>query len=234
LNVTATEQTDPSPRPFIPLPFHSPALSFPCPLIPLHPPIPLPSCHHKNLAGALFFLSLPAVLVFLRLIGIANAAAWFGAVFFFTFVVSPAFLSGDILQILPRSHAEAVSQIVARNFYKLQYWCGFIAIAHLVGEWLYAGRSWQRLTVYLVGAILVLALFGGAFLRPKQMSLHAEIYGQRATAAQQEQARKWLGFWQGTAQFVNFLSMAGLLAYLWQIARPVSDPRFSSVTKFRG
>jgi uncharacterized membrane protein len=174
------------------------------------------------------------VLVFLRFIGIVNAAVWFGSVFFFTFAGSPVFLSEAMLEILPRPHAEASAHILARRFYFFQYGCAAIALLHLLGEFLYAGRPFKQTTLYLLLGMLGLALIGGQLLQPRLQSLHREIYGPRSTAVQQEKSRRTYTFLHGARQFLNTLVSVGLLVYIWQIAMPGATPRFVAANKFRG
>jgi uncharacterized membrane protein len=174
------------------------------------------------------------VLVFLRFIGIINAAIWFGSVFFFTFAASPVFLSEAMLEILPRPHAEASAHVLTRRFYFFQYGCAAMALLHLLGEFLYAGKPFKPASLYLVLGMLALGLVGGQLLQPKLQSLHREIYGPRATAVQRDQSRKSYTLWHGARQFLNTLVSVGLLVYIWQTAMPGATPRFVTANKFRG
>lgn len=174
------------------------------------------------------------MIVFLRLLGITNAAIWFGAAIFLTFGVGPAFFSADMLSILPRSHAGAAAQIVLERYFVLQYWCGGIALAHLSGEWLYAGRPLRRWVLYLVLGLIGLGLEGGLVMQPKLQKLHLEIYGVRSTPQQREQAGKSFKAWHAVAQMANLLVTLGLFVHLLQVTAFTAPGRFLNVNKFRG
>jgi hypothetical protein len=172
--------------------------------------------------------------VFLRLIGITTAAIWFGAAIFLTLAVGPAFFSPDMLKILPRSHAGAAAQLVLERYFVLQYWCGGFALAHLVLEWLYAGKPFRRWVLYLVLGLLGLALAGGIGFQPKLQRLHLEIYGVRSTPQQRDQARKSFTVWHAVAQTVNIFVTLGLYVNLLQVTAFTAPGRFLSIGKFRG
>jgi len=174
------------------------------------------------------------VLVFLRFIGITNAAIWLGAAVGFVCVAAPAFFSDAMLRLLPISHAGAAELIVRERYFGLQYWCSAIAFGHLVVEWLYTGKPLRRWPTYLVVFLLGLALLGGLGLQPKLQRLHREIYGIRSTPQQRERARGWFRGWQVMAQTANVLTLLGLTTYVWQITSAGTAARFVSATKFRG
>jgi hypothetical protein len=171
---------------------------------------------------------------FLKLIAVLNAGVWFGAALFATAVAAPAFLSEDMLKILPRSHAGAASQVVLERYFVLQYWCGSIALVHLLAEWLYTGKAFPRLGLYLTATLLGLALLGGLWVQPRLRRLHLEMYGVRSTPQQREAAGKSIRLWHGIASGLNFVAILGLGAYALQCSRASSAPRFVSANKFRG
>ena len=101
---------------------------------------------------------------FLRFVGVANAAMWFGASIFFTFSVGPAFFSDKMIGLLTRPYAGAAAQIVIERYFLFHELCGAVALVHLVAEWLYMGKPLQRLTLWLLLGILALGLVGGHIL----------------------------------------------------------------------
>jgi len=186
------------------------------------------------LALAQFFSTLRAVLTFLRLVGVTNAAIWFGAAIFLTFGVGPAFFSPGMLQILPRSHAGAAAQVILERYFVLHYCCAGIALAHLLAEWLYAGRPLRRWVLCLLLILFALSLSGGLGLQPRLKRLHLEIYGVRSTPQQSRQAAKSFRIWHAVAQTTNLFMTFGLLAYLIQVTSSPASPRFLAAGKFRG
>ena len=174
------------------------------------------------------------MLVFLRLVGVMNAAIWLGASVSFACAVVPALFSSEMLRLLPLSHAGAAALIVARHGFVLQSICGAIALSHLVVEWLYAGKPIQRWPTYLVAGLLGLAFLGGQVLQPKLQRLHLEMYGMRSTPQQRARASAAFRSWQAAVQTVNVLMILGLATYVWQVTSAGIAPRFVSATKFRG
>lgn len=172
--------------------------------------------------------------LFLRIVGVTNAAVWFGAAIFFTFGVGPAFFSEAMLQLLPRSHAGAAAQIVLERYFALHQWCGGIALVHLLADWLYTSRPFRRWVLYLVLALFGLGLVGGHFFQPKLQNLHVQIYGLRSTDQQRQQAKKSFQIWHAVAQTTNLFMTFGLFAYLLQSTASVNASRFVSANKFRG
>jgi hypothetical protein len=172
--------------------------------------------------------------LFLRILGITNAAVWFGASVFLVLAVWPAFSGADMLKILPPGHSGAAAHVILERFFLAQYLCGGIALCHLALEWLYAGKPLRTWTLYLVGGLLGLALLSGLLVQPKLERLHFEVYGTRSTQVQREQAGRSLGFWQGLLRFSNLVMVAGLWTYLWQVQGAGNSARFVSAGKLRG
>ncbi len=67
--------------------------------------------------GAGNFYHAGPVIGFLRFIGLTNAAVWFGAAVFFTFVGGPAFFSPEMKHLLPPPYNGAAAELmIARVF----------------------------------------------------------------------------------------------------------------------
>ena len=168
----------------------------------------------------------------LRFVGIVNAAIWFGAAFFATLAVGPAFFSEAVLRLLGRPYAGAVAQEIWGRYYILQYCCGSIAVIHLLVLWIFTGRPLARWTLALLGVMLALVLWSGIWIQPQLRRLHLAIYGVRSTPVLVEQSRTSFRRWHGVAQTANALVLAGLLLYLWQVTRTAPALRFVSQAKF--
>jgi hypothetical protein len=193
-----------------------------------------PCCSVSKLGTPGFFFYGRAVLFFLRCIGIINAAAWLGATLFSCVILAPSLASDSMRAILPPSHAGRAWQIVLERYFVLQYWCGGIAVVHLLAEWLYTGRPLKPWAVYLALGLLGLGLAGGLWLRPKVIKLHLDLYGVRSTPQQRENARHPLRNWERILQASQYLAAIGLLVHLIQTSGPVGAPRFLNGNKFKG
>ena len=174
------------------------------------------------------------MLVYLKFIGITNAAVWLGASLFFICRVEPAFASPEIAAILPPSHAGATAQILLERYFSLHCWCGGLALVHLLGEWLYSGRPLRRWALYLVLGLFGWGLVGSFWLQPKLQKLHLEIYGVRSTPPQRQQASKSFKIWHALNRGTNLAALLGIWVFLLQSAAAGSTPRFLGSGKFRG
>ena len=175
---------------------------------------------------------------FLRFLGVANAAIWFGSAIFFTFVGAPALFSPEMQNLLGKDaypfYAGSIAQIVLERYFILHHICGVVALVHMVAEWLYLGRSLTRIRLWVVLGVFGLGLVGGFWLQPKLQALHTAMY--HGPAAEREQVRRSFQLWHGTAQATNLVMMVGLLFYLWRISRPnpPKRPWFVGTGNFRG
>jgi len=166
------------------------------------------------------------VIGFLRFLGVANAAVWFGTAIFFTLAVGPAFFSQKMLGLLGRPHAGAAAQIVLERYFAMHQVCGVIALLHLVAEWLYMGKPLQRLTLWLLLGIFTLGLMGGYSVQPKLQGLHRTIYGPGATSEQRERAKRSFSTYHGISQVLNLMVTAGVALYLWRVTTPSNGYRY--------
>jgi hypothetical protein len=163
---------------------------------------------------------------------VINAAVWLGAAVFFTLSAGPAFFSGEMIQLVGKPRAGAAAQIVLERYFVLQHWCAGIALAHLLSEWLYTGRPWQRSTLALLLVLLALGLAGGYGLMPRMKQLHLRMYAVQLTPAQRGQAERVFWPLHGAAQVMNLVVIAGVLVYLWQMTSSGGSSRLGG--KFRG
>ena len=174
------------------------------------------------------------MIVFLRWLGVVNAAVWFGSGVFFTVAVAPAFFSSEMKQLLSLPYAGAAAQIVLKRYYFLQLGCGLIAILHLLSEWLYTGKRVQRFVLLVLTVVLSLGLLGGLWLQPKLKDLYRTKYSPVSTPEQKQAAGRSFGLWHGAAQMLNVAAVLGLLIYLSQMTAPNGGTRFVPFHKFRG
>ncbi len=153
---------------------------------------------------------------FLRFIGVVNAAIWFGSAIFFTVVAGPTFFSEEMKSLFPPPYNGLAAQIFLKRYFYLQYFCGGIALLHLLLEKLYTGRT-ERFMSGLIAVILSISLLGGLWLQPKLKELHVVKYrGQ--TVELRAGAGKSFGLWHGVSQTMNLFMTAGLLFYLWRVS----------------
>jgi hypothetical protein len=179
--------------------------------------------------------SVAFVIGILRFVGVMNAAIWFGGSVFFTLAVAPAFFTPDLLKILGEAWPGVLAHSVWERYYLLQYWCGTIAILHLLAEWVYLGRSIHRVTLIALVTAFCLGMLSGLWLQPRLKALHRVKYSRPGyySAAQQHQAARSYGIWSGIASGLNWLMLGSLLVYTFRVTQPMGGPRFIPTSKFR-
>jgi hypothetical protein len=178
-----------------------------------------------------------AVIVLLRLVGVINAAVWFGAAVFLTFVVAPVFFTPVLKENIGEVWPGVIAQMVFERFFVLQYICSIVAFVHMFAEWLYLGKPLNRLTTSVLVGLLLIVFAGGLWLVPRLKHLHEVKYGYRrgagATQAQRDQAGKNFRTLHGIARTFDILALCGLAIYVFRLTTPPNGPRFTPATKFR-
>ena len=162
-----------------------------------------------------------------------NAAIWLGAALFYTANVAPAMFSRDMLALLGTFHAGAVSQIILTRYFYWHMVCAFIALLHLLVEWLYLGRVIPRIWSGLLAGLLALGLLGSFWLSPKLVRLHRAQHYLNVRPADREAAAKSFRLWYGVFQGLNVLTIGGVAAYFRRATNPPDALRFVSPAKFR-
>jgi hypothetical protein len=166
-----------------------------------------------------------------------NAAVWFGAAIFFTFGIGAAPFSEEMKTLLGNNNypyfSGAIAQIFVARYFQLHMICGAVALLHLLGEWVYLGRTPQKLGLGLLMALIAAGFLGGYWLQPKMKRLHTIKYALKTSAQDREAADRSFRAWHGTSQAINLLVLCGLAFYLWRVANPADPARFVSTAKFR-
>jgi hypothetical protein len=183
------------------------------------------------------------VTAFLRFVGILNAAVWCGAAIFLL-IGLPAVFSDELkkelgqIGVTPGAQAMGVgfaAQAVLARYFVLQYCCVAIGLAHLVLEWLYAGKPLLQRNLAILLVLGGLALAGGLWMQPKLKDLHHTMYLAPAQPAR-DQATRAFKAWHGASECGNLLVVGGLLVYLWRTSGSGDQARFGNLSlgKIRG
>ena len=170
--------------------------------------------------------------VFLRFIGLLNAAVWCGSAIFVT-VGLPAVFSPELKRLITPAGTGYAAEFVIARYFAVQYWCAGIALLHLLAEWFYFGKPLRRLNLGIILTVLLLALLGGLWAQPKMRVWHVIKYFGRSPEAQ-AQAAKSFAAWHAASMTTNLLVIAGLVWYLWRVNREQGPERFVSLSKMRG
>ena len=166
-----------------------------------------------------------------------NAAIWLGAALFYTMSVAPALISGKILELLRGQNSQffsgAISQIVLARYCYWHTLCAFVALLHLLVEWLYLGRALHRFWSGLLAVLLGLGLLGSFWLCPKLAGLHRAQYYLNVRPESREAAAKSFRLWQEVFHGINVLVIGGVTLYFWRATHPPDALRFLTAGKFR-
>lgn len=172
------------------------------------------------------------MLVFLRIIGIFNAAVWLGSAVFFTFGIAPGIFSADMERVFGKFYLGIIAQHLISRYFVVSLICGSVALVHFFAEMIYAGRSFRRFTFGLIVGLLALALIAGNVFAPKIKALHQLKY--RGTPQEQPVAEQQLRRLHAVSATGNLLSLIALVIYTWRVTNPSEHTRFVSAQKFRG
>ena len=168
---------------------------------------------------------------FIRFLGLLNAAVWLGASAF-ALIGLQALFADESTRILTRPYAGFAAETVLARFFLLQYWCGGLALAHLLTEHYLLGRRAGRLVSGTLAVLIFVGLAGGLWLQPKLRGLHVAMYwgpvGERAAAASTFRAL------HGVSMIANLLVVLGLVLYFHQLSVAAENGRFVRRGKIGG
>jgi hypothetical protein len=165
-------------------------------------------------------------------VGVINAAIWCGSAIFMV-IGLPALFSPDLKRLLTAPGVGFAAEAMVSRFFIVQYWCGGIALAHLLADWFFNGRPLRSLNLGLIIVVLSLGLAGGLWAQPKMRVLHfAKYFGK--TSEMQAQAAKSFAVYHSASETANLVVIAGLVWYLWRVSRAQDPQRFVSFSKIRG
>lgn len=174
----------------------------------------------------------------LRVVGVANAAVWFGAVVFHTFFAAPALASEEMQAVLGVKnfpyYGGVISQLLLARYFQVNLVCAVIALVHLLAERLYLGRASKKTWTVVIVALFWISLLDSVWLGPKLRELHQTRYQLSTPPAQREVAARSFRLWYGVFQGLNFSILVGVAGSLWRATNPPDDLRFVGSGKFRG
>jgi uncharacterized membrane protein len=172
------------------------------------------------------------VLAVLRMVGIFNAAVWLGSAVFFTFGVAPATFAPEMKRIFGDYYTGVIGQQLIGRYFTLNWICALIALAHFLGEMIYAGKSFHRFTFGLLLLVLCFGLLGQHLFAPRIKELQQLKY--RGPVEQREPAAQQLKRLHATTMIGNLFCLVALVIYTWRVTHPPDHVRFASAQKFRG
>jgi len=203
-------------------------------------PDPQPrSPNQLGTGSALAYGARVIVIGLLRFLGLLNAAAWFGAGFFFVFIADPATTGSEAMQALlgPKSFpyfSVAVSQLIGARFFGLFLVCALLAMLHVGAEWLYFGKYPRRMWLLLIFGLFLGGLAQSYGLQPKLKRLVVLEHSVNARPEQREMAGRSFRAWRALSTSLNFVLLVGVGVYLWRVANPPDEMRFVGASNLKG
>lgn len=175
---------------------------------------------------------------FLRVVGVTNAAVWFGAAVFYTLFVAPGLKSDDVQAVLQLKYfpyfSGAIGQVILMRYFYLNLICAVVALLHLFVERLYLGRAAHTMWTSLLVTLLCLALLGSFWLGPELGNMQKAQFRADSTALQRENAIKSYRKWSSIFLVTNVFVIGGVAVLLWRATTPSDELRFVGSGKFRG
>lgn len=171
------------------------------------------------------------VIALLRFLGLLNAAVWFGAAFFFLFVVDPAVNGSTAMKELlgPKSFpyfSGAISQVIATRFFSLFLICAILAMLHTGAEWLYFGKYPRRVWLTLIFGLFLGGLVQVYGIQPRLKGLLLVQYSPNSRPELREPAGRSSRAWHALSTGINLALLGGVGIYLWRVANPPDEMRF--------
>lgn len=179
------------------------------------------------------------VIGLLRFLGLLNAAVWFGATFFFMFIVDPPVGDSAALRELlgPKSFpyfSGALIQVWGTRFFALFLICAILAMLHTGAEWLYFGKYPRRLWLIMIFGLFLGGLAQVYGIQPRLKGLLLVEYSPNSRPELREPAARAFLAWHAVSTGFNLLLLGGLGIYLWRVANPPDEMRFVGAGTFPG
>jgi hypothetical protein len=170
------------------------------------------------------------MIAFLRIVGLLNAAAWFGMAVLVAFAIEPAASSHGMEGVLEVKnfpyYSVAIAHVLIKRCLYFQIAFALIAILHLTAERLYLGRWSQKSWFGLLLGLLLLNLLNTVWLQPHLEQLHKAAFAVNFRPEQRRAALESYRLWHAAASGFSLLVVGGLALYLWRVANPQDSTRF--------
>ena len=174
--------------------------------------------------------------VFLRFVGLLNAAVWLGTAILFTFGIEPACYSAEMRATLGATtesyFSGAIASVLMTRYYEIMLACGVVALLHFAAEWLYMGRPRRKFALGLIIGLFALTLLGRNAIQPALTRSNRRHYAA-AQPADRQSAAKSFHILKVFGRIVNVLITGGLVVYVWRAGRSSDTLRFVSPVQFR-
>ncbi|MBT5925787.1 MAG: hypothetical protein HOH33_04120 [Verrucomicrobia bacterium] len=170
----------------------------------------------------------------LRILGIANAALWFGATMLFLICFRTGFQSPDMIQLLPGPFAEAALHVIMKSYLSVLLFCSVVSVIQLWAEQWYTGRPIFRLRLSILLSLVVFSCLLKWGIFPVMQKQHVRAHQPNANTENQRNGGKAYRSWKTGFHFVHLIIVGGSLSHLLYISQGERGYRVLGVQQFRG
>jgi hypothetical protein len=174
------------------------------------------------------------VLPFLRIIGIANAALWFGASLFFLVCIRGVFQSEELMRLVPHPFSEASMHVLLGSYLTLLTICSLVAMGQHWAEQWYAGRPVFQLKMGVLLTLVVVNMVIKWVIFPSMTQQHLRAYRPSATQQDLQEGARAYRMWKTGFHFVHLFVVIGSFSHLMSVTQRHSSYRELGMYQFRG
>jgi hypothetical protein len=174
------------------------------------------------------------VLPVLRIIGIANAALWFGATLLFLICIRSGFQSSEMIELFPGPFSAAAMHILLKHYLNVIFACSLIAALQMWAIHWYQGRPIFQLRISILAALILLSALLKWGIFPTMQTQHISAHQTGASAEDQRKSAKAYRTWKTGFYFIHLIILGGSLSHLLYISQGESRYRELGVQQFRG
>ncbi|MDG1892153.1 MAG: hypothetical protein P8L18_12655 [Verrucomicrobiota bacterium] len=170
----------------------------------------------------------------LRIIGIVNAALWFGSALFYIGCVRAEFQSDAMLKLLPPPFAEAAMHLILSGYLSLLLICSVIAVLQLWAEQWYTGRPVFRIRISMLLFMVFLAALLKFGIFPAMKNQHLRAYQPSAIAADAKEGMRTYRRLKIGFHCLHLFHIFGALSHVWYVSQSKSGYKLLGMHQFRG
>jgi hypothetical protein len=174
------------------------------------------------------------VLPLLRIIGIANAALWFGATLLFLICIRSGFQSPEMVELIPEPFAAAAMHVLLKHYIDLIFICAWVALLQLCAIQWYQGRPVFSLRMgFLIFLIIISALLKWN-IYPMMQNHHLKAHQTGASNEDRRQGSKAYRTWKTGFYFLHLIILGGSFSHLIHVSNGGNGHRELRAQQFRG
>jgi hypothetical protein len=174
------------------------------------------------------------VLPLLRIIGIANAALWFGATLLFLICIRSGFQSPEMVELIPEPFAAAAMHVLLKHYIDLILLCALVALFQLCAIQWYQGRPIFRLRIGILIFLIIISALLKWNIYPMMQKHHLKAHQAGASNEDQRQGSKAYRTWKTGFYFLHLIILGGSLSHLLHVSNGANGYRELRAQQFRG